>query len=698
MKMMLWKEFRENLKWAVLALIGLGLAEFYGLTQTSSSYDDQGATLCKSGFLMVTTFGCAAVGLVLGLIQILPELRRDQWASLLHRPVSRAVIFNGKALAGILLYLFATVPPFLFCVWYAAAPGHFALPFVPGTILPGVASLCAGTAYYFAALFIGVRRGAWFGMRAFGFLAAVTGMAFIDVPLFRVAVAASVLTALALYLAGWGTILSNGALRDQPRLGRLASVAVVLAGAGCFLVLAIGILGMVSELFSSPDNYYSGTSYGIDLDGRVLKFTSKKDGPATVTDLAGNVIQDKRFTTSGSRYHYLLGFVQVSRFIGDPHDLDRDDDDDSQSYRRNSTYVVSASGSYDDGESWYYLPQGRQFVGYFNKTKQRIGAIGRDGFRPGFEHVEPLADRPHVSANDSGIPAFVQFGSAVYHSDFDQRRLTPLFSRPGTELFGTEPLRSNQDETLGLNWAALALPDKMLVVDKTGQIVATLPYHQNMDRWGAVAIAVNPGKDRFYLKYSPSNWIDYREAWKLPSYYEEMDAGGTLLHSYTVPPASPPQFTLTWEQVAVTSLVPPALYFGDLLYDKIGALCGSKRLAAELDSALSSDRPLGWKQMAPAISVVSLALAALALFWTRRMHFAWPRAWAWAGLVLAFNLAGLITLRLVADWPVRVRCPACQRKRPVEETHCPACSQPWPAPKRDGIEIFDQEPVAQPVP
>ena len=31
MKMMIWKELRENLKWALLAMIGLGLAEFYGL-------------------------------------------------------------------------------------------------------------------------------------------------------------------------------------------------------------------------------------------------------------------------------------------------------------------------------------------------------------------------------------------------------------------------------------------------------------------------------------------------------------------------------------------------------------------------------------------------------------------------------------------------------------------------------------------
>ena len=32
---MLWKELRENLKWAVLAMIGLAMAEFYALNQTA---------------------------------------------------------------------------------------------------------------------------------------------------------------------------------------------------------------------------------------------------------------------------------------------------------------------------------------------------------------------------------------------------------------------------------------------------------------------------------------------------------------------------------------------------------------------------------------------------------------------------------------------------------------------------------------
>jgi hypothetical protein len=684
MKAMLWKELQENFKWAVLAMIGLGLAEFYGLTERSNYYDDESATLYKSSFLMSTSFGCAAVGLILGLIQILPEQRRDQWAALLHRPVTRATIFRGKAFAGILLYLVATVPPFLTCIWYTTTPGHFSSPFVPQMVYPGVADICAGAMYYFAALFVGLRRGAWYGTRAFGFLAAVVVSFFVDseyYSLFRVPVEAAVLMALVLFTAGWGAILTNGTLRDQPWLGRFALVTVIFYG-----VCGLGAITIIVISMFSIQNYYYGTQYQVDVDGRPLKFISSKNAGTTVMDLSGNIIHDKRFTTGGS-YNYLLCFNQVSTYIGDPHQLKDERNGFSRGYRTNQTYVIIADGSYDnEAERWYYLPQERQFVGYYYKTNQRIGAIGQNGFRPGYEPAAPFAG--YVPSIYGQIQSIVEFGSTVYHNDFDQRKLTPILSEPGTDVFGATPLRSYQDQTLSLNWGAVALLDKMLIIDKIGSIIATLPYHQNMDRWGNLSVAVKPGKDHFFIQYEPSQWIDYKEQRTMPSYYEEMDAKGTLLNTYTLPPIEEPSGSRSWQEYIAECLLPPAFLFGDIGYEKVGALCGSERLAKELDQTFGD----GWgyfKDISIRSSVTSFLLALLTIAWTRRMHFSWKRAWAWAAFVLAFNLAGLITFRLVSDWPVRVKCPQCSRKRPVEENLCPHCGASWPTPVSHGTEIFD---------
>jgi len=113
MRTLLWKEIRENLKWGLLILCALGVAEFYGL----QSRNNQGGLvpLMKDSFLMATTWGCAASGLLLAFLQILPEQRRDRWAALLHRPATRDTIFLGKAASGSLLYLLSTAPPFFAC-------------------------------------------------------------------------------------------------------------------------------------------------------------------------------------------------------------------------------------------------------------------------------------------------------------------------------------------------------------------------------------------------------------------------------------------------------------------------------------------------------------------------------------------------------------------------------------------------------
>ena len=59
-----------------------------------------------------------------------------------------------------------------FSVWQVATPGHFAIPFVPGLAVPGLADICIGVVYYFAALALALQRDKWIGLRAFPLLAA----------------------------------------------------------------------------------------------------------------------------------------------------------------------------------------------------------------------------------------------------------------------------------------------------------------------------------------------------------------------------------------------------------------------------------------------------------------------------------------------------------------------------------------------
>lgn len=181
----------------------------------------------------------------------------------------------------------------------------------------------------------------------------------------------------------------------------------------------------------------------------------------------------------------------------------------------------------------------------------------------------------------------------------------------------------------------------------------------------------------------------------MPSFYEEMDAQGTLLNTYTLPPCTGHPYPQPWQEYAAACVVPPAVLYGYLAYVKIGALVGSESLRNDWRD-ITGD---GWVYLGTFLllsSIASVVLAAITVMWTRRLYFSWGRTWAWAALVLAFNVAGFLTFRLVADWPVLIRCPQCSRKRPVEEEKCPHCATPWPELKPSGIEIFDEKiPAAQ---
>jgi hypothetical protein len=271
MKSMIWKELRENFKWAALAFFCILLAEVFVLSSRREMVGDNsgGVTLCSDAFLMVSAFGCSAVGAVLGALQILPELRRDQWASLLHRPIPRHAILLGKVVAGLLLYGLAAGLPLLASVVYVALPGHFAAPFVPGLAAPAASDLLLGTVFYFTAILLGLHSGRWFGSRGAIALGAVAVMAAhleggwpFALPLGA---------AVALLIAAWGAML--GSLVVRPWISRVALGVVILAGVGTGLLLIGAALRASAQRPILP---YGSADFLIERDGTVL--LRKEDG------------------------------------------------------------------------------------------------------------------------------------------------------------------------------------------------------------------------------------------------------------------------------------------------------------------------------------------------------------------------------------------------------------------------------------
>ncbi len=79
MSAIIWKEFRENLRWAVLWMLAIGAAMAFVLYQSSRPYMwSEGGSLLSGGFMMITIIGSALGASLLGLVQTVPERRRGR--------------------------------------------------------------------------------------------------------------------------------------------------------------------------------------------------------------------------------------------------------------------------------------------------------------------------------------------------------------------------------------------------------------------------------------------------------------------------------------------------------------------------------------------------------------------------------------------------------------------------------------------
>jgi len=601
--------------------------------------------------------------------------------------------------AGILLYLLATIPPFLVCVWLMATPGHFVSPFVPGTILAGVSDICMGLAYYFAALLLALHRGSWFGARILALFAGVHVSFYISDRdgtaglYFHTAVEAIVLMGLVLFTAAWGAILSNGSFRARPWLGRLALIVAVFYG-----LCGLGELTqLILSVGTTDQRGNSGLQYKFTNDGVPL-ITSQPGSPEMVMDLAGHVIDDPRYR-GRQAYENFLPFGQVAHFIGDPHGFDfakRFPD-----YRAFFTYFSPIRIETDAPmrTQWFYLREAKYFVGIDILSRRSVQIVDRTGFQPYGTEPQPFQyDESTTFSSAYESPGLVNEGKTVYFIDLLQEKMSQLPNPDGAWIFHAS-LISIRTATPNVTEQDIVLvtAKELRVYDLKGQPIATLPFHYDVSEYGMINFSMNLAHDRFYVQYGGSRWIDWVVRHKMTGYFEEVDVHGNVIHSYVLPalPIVPP--VRNWVYNVYESTQSPAFWYGTIAYQNI---CSALGIGHYDDRGINPFYP-EWShppKVGVRLLLISLLGVPVALFLARRAHFSWGRAWAWAIFAFAFNIGGLLTFWLVADWPVRVKCPTCSRKRPVEETLCPHCQALWPAPTPSGIEILDEKaPVAETV-
>ncbi len=689
---MIWKEWRENARWAVLALIVLALALGYQLYAANLTTSSDPAGGLWNGIAPVFLFGCPLLGAALGFAQVMPELRRDQWAYLVHRPVPRTTLFWGKAVTGLLLALGATALPLGLLGLWAALPGDVAAPFDIHLLLPGVAALLTIVPFYFAGMLLALRPARWQGSRALPLAAAVLASILTrSLPEFWMAAVAALVFGAILCLAAWGCFATKGEYAHLPRPARAGLGASLYAGAGVAVLTLVGLtVAVVSSLTSKPYQESPSTSYAIDSTGRVLRDTRAVGGKISTTDLAGHLVPlvkssatgttDRRLTPSpliSPDRRYLYGGLRAETSYTD------------------FSRILNSLGGYggvttSDGRVtlWYSVYPQRRIVGYVQKTRRLFGYVGPTGFSP---VSQPDALRfevpyPAPSQDYENVPPLLRYPNTVYWLNIAADPVPTIHTLytaiSPSEIAGVCRVRGVLDPrgrpTSNASVAAVAAAGRFFVYMPDGQSLFSVPREYDQIRYNSVDFTATENGQKYFFWYGPSDKAQKSANGKLPQYITETTATGAVTHRYTLPPLpvltnSPPDVRFGFFGLLaplLASLPINSIYHKDIYEDAANLPLWHLFLAMSLLSGI--------------LSAGLMALISRRCGDTRRVQL----FWAVAGLPL--GVFGALMLLALRPWPGRVSCPNCGRPRDVDRDLCPHCGAAFPRPARDGTEIFDE--------
>jgi hypothetical protein len=688
MRSLIWKEWRENLKWAALPALLVLLPMVLLGGPAEPMFGVSGAFLC---FLIAAVFGAA-----LGFLQVFFEARGDQRALLLHRPLGRSQIFLGKVIAGVGIYLLAQGVPFVFLQAWMATPGHMAAPYHWRAGLPWLADILAGLVYYFAGMLTAQREARWYGSRGLALAAAFLCSILVwSLPEFWQALLVIGLFGALAGLAAWGNFLAGGAYAPQPRVAKAALALTLLTG--LCVVSFIGKL-MIGQWYHSGRMTYE---HRLDRQGRVLVVPWKEGvGPVEpLTDLDGHVPPDLR----GRRVDRNLIDEIEAPLAGMGWAKHR-------SYRNPGRFYVEYENDSKPGrEEWFYVPDQGRLVGYDADFHQFLGSFGPDGFAPA---GSPPGERFQGELRyltrlwQAVPPPYMAFPGGVYDVDFSRRTTRALFTPPGGETVRWATRWRDRREKGSL--LVVRTDQSVHLLAEAGTPVVSVPIRCDTERQRLWSVGRLEGPERYVFRYGPAQFLAAEEYGTVPGSVVEYDAAGREITRRTLPPLP-----------AIESLPAEALFGLATPPAEVITLVGTSRgLRWEARSTGGREQCvllefveiwIGYFTPLPvwrtdtssglffgftALTLLAAAACALACFLlARRYAFSRARRAGWALCGLLFGWTGLVLMLALQDWPARVRCPSCGRPRLVDRERCEHCGAPHALPAPDGTEIFEETAV-----
>jgi hypothetical protein len=680
LKTLFWKELRENFKWALLAGVIVSGAMLYALRLRDVSYisEEEAMLLCSKSFLLVTDFGFLLVGLLLGLVQILTELKRDQWAFLTHRPLTMNTIFFGKAAPGALLYLLATLAPLLAMAWWVSTPGVRPAPFDWRMVWPGLVDVVIGLGFYFAALWSGIMRGPWYGRRMLPLLAAyfalkMTGGDYVNL---RSMWDVTVVTALALFLAAWAGYRTSGNFKKEPWWGKAATVLSVLLALG---LLSSWLMALCGWLF--PEQRGKSRDYVITKQGELARKIDTRYGVEAVMTLDGEKLTPpdgkEKFAWEDFLNATYATFTPPKKEVLPPWFLRRG----GETYRYERALHQRI---YSDvpGETWYYLIRAKQFVVYDLKTRLVSGYLGPHGFDKQSVPAGAFTRnqwRGYWNRNEPWVD-----GNTIYRISFDKRRVDELFKAPdGEELIMAHQIYERGKEEF---YDSLVATDQFIrVLDGKGLVTLQLPTDELLKKGlGAMRLFRMPDKAKTFLIFG-APWG--KLGVKVKPLFVELDAKGEEVRRLEL---EREPWKSNYPLTLATLKFTPLDALGQSLWNEFRQRVVYREtylVRRWQDADFRQFRLVSW-----GISLLAgVGCAGVASRFIRRLKLSLTGRAVWLVFIVFYGVGGLLAFWLVNDWPTRLACPRCGKKRSVADADCEHCGAPWPLPVKDGTEIFDAD-------
>jgi ABC-2 family transporter protein len=704
-KALVKKELRENVMVAALGMVG-------AILLTAWTYHDYKAFIAISpdhpreininmgqlqpvvwpAFLMQLAGLCGIFGAALGFMQVFHERHRDLWGYLIHRPATRTQIFLGKMIAGLALYFIAIgLPLGVFVIW-DATPGHVAAPFDWGMVSPMVKMVAGGVAFYFAGMLTGLRQARWWVSRALG-LGLALGSVFLSFSSFEDLMPMmpfwqwllwTGLCVGVLALAGWGSFLSHGEYRGQPRLGKLALTAAMFVGAA--MALAFAYKMGTNLLVPERQTDYAYRSYHMTTNGEIIMQVRRNSMANEYFDLAGKPLISAK---TGKPLNDVEFHQEYASQAGTQVNLG--DRPRSQWYYDNYGDVFFVPVRSVPGRLWYFWRETGRLIEYDVQSRMPVASLGPDGYADDVQGKgERFVDSSAFDNRSDSASRLLYTRTTAYEANLDERTIKPIFATTTNEPIGAmaELIVGKQFSypTIiapeGGGFSALAGPtftpvstnillvtrNFIHVLDPGGAGMLKADYKPSYPDYASVTVNALQPPGRYAVWFEPTVSEERKKELGLKTQVTWYNENSTLAKSETIPdvPSDPPQKP-TLSDTLANLWMPWAVLIPAEIFD---------------------DPKPGW--LAAVLTCIG-TLASVGVGWWVGRRYSMSRGGliGWGIFILVLNVFGLATFLCVQEWPARERCPNCKKLRVVDRTQCEHCGVDFAPAERNGTEIFE---------